>query len=95
MTETDVIEIARASLVTLVFVCAPLMLAMMAVGTAISVFQAVTQISEQTLAMVPKLLLVFGLSILLMPFMYGELQQYFEQEIIDRIVAMGSADGTR
>lgn len=91
MNETDVIEICRTSLVTLVFVAAPVMVAMMIVGTTISVFQAVTQISEQTLAMVPKLLLVFGLSILLMPYMLGQMTHYFETEIIDRIVAMGSA----
>ncbi len=42
--------------------------------------------------MVPKLLLVFGLSILLMPFMLGQISRFFEQEIIDRIVAMGSPD---
>ena len=90
MSETDVIEICRTSIVTLVFVVAPVLVAMMVLGTVISVFQAVTQISEQTLAMVPKVLLVFGLSILLMPFMLGELRSFFEHEVADRIVAIGT-----
>lgn len=90
MNETDVIEICRTSLVTLVIVAGPILMAMMVVGTIISVFQAVTQINEQTLAMVPKLLLVFGLTILLMPFMLGQMTGFFEREIIDRIVAVGT-----
>ena len=89
MTETDVIEICRNALVTLVLVMGPILVVMMVVGTAISVFQAVTQINEQTLAMVPKVLLVFGLSILLMPYMLGELVQFFQAEVADRIVAIG------
>lgn len=89
MSESDVIELFRTSLVTLVMLSAPVLLAMMVVGTVISVFQAVTQINEQTLAMVPKILLVFGLTILLAPFMLSEMSAYFHNEIIDRIVAMG------
>lgn len=90
MNETDVIEICRTSIITLVMVAGPILVIMMAVGTVISVFQAVTQISEQTLAMVPKVLLVFGLSILLMPFMLGQLRTFFEQEVADRIVVIGT-----
>lgn len=90
MNETDVIEICRTALVTLVIVAGPVLLSMMILGTVISVFQAVTQINEQTLAMVPKLLLVFGLTILLMPFMLGQMTAFFEREIVDRIVAVGT-----
>lgn len=89
MNETEVIEICRTSIVTLVMLCAPILIIMMVVGTVISVFQAVTQISEQTLAMVPKVMIVFGLSILLMPFMLGELTEFFQREVADRIVAIG------
>jgi len=89
VSESDVIELFRASLVTLVMLSAPVLVAMMILGTIISVFQAVTSINEQTLAMVPKVLLVFGLTILLAPYMLGEMSAYFEHQIIDRIVAMG------
>lgn len=89
MNETEVIEICRTSIITLVILCAPILIVMMVIGTVISVFQAVTQISEQTLAMVPKVMIVFGLSILLMPFMLGELTEFFQREVADRIVAIG------
>ncbi|CAO3431125.1 flagellar biosynthetic protein FliQ [Azospirillum doebereinerae] len=89
MSETEVIELCRTSIVTLVIVAGPILIIMMILGTVISVFQAVTQINEQTLAMVPKLLLVFGLSILLMPFMLGQLTEFFQHEIADRIIAIG------
>lgn len=89
MSETEVIELCRTSIVTLVIVCGPILVIMMILGTVISIFQAVTQISEQTLAMVPKVMLVFGLSILLMPFMLGKLTEFFEHEVADRIVAIG------
>lgn len=89
MNETDVIEICRTSIITLVLVCGPILFVMMIVGTAISVFQAVTQISEQTLAIVPKVLLVFGMLILLMPYMLGEMVRFFQAEVADRIVAIG------
>ena len=89
MSETEVIELCRSSIITLVIVSGPILIIMMILGTVISVFQAVTQINEQTLAMVPKLLLVFGLSILLMPFMLSQMTEFFQQEIADRIIAIG------
>ena len=91
MNETDVIEICRTTIVTLCIVMGPILVTTMLVGTVISVFQAVTQINEQTLAMVPKLLLTFGLSILLMPFMLAEMTDFFQREVADRIVAIGAA----
>ena len=42
------------------------------------------------LGMVPKVLVVFGLSILLMPYMLGELREFFNQEVADRIIAIGA-----
>ncbi|HRJ61245.1 MAG TPA: flagellar biosynthetic protein FliQ, partial [Azospirillaceae bacterium] len=84
MDETTVIEICRNAIVTSIFVMGPVLVLMMVVGTIISVFQAVTSINEQTLSMVPKVLLVFASSILLMPYMLAEMQTYFEREIVDR-----------
>jgi flagellar biosynthesis protein FliQ len=90
MSENDVIEILRAALLTIVIVAGPILGIMMIVGTVISILQTVTMIQEQTLAIVPKVLLVFGLSILFAPFMLGEMVHFFQAEIIDRIVAAGS-----
>lgn len=90
MDETTVIEICRNAIVTSIFVMGPSLVLMMVVGTVISIFQAVTSINEQTLSMVPKLLFVFASSILLMPYMLAEMQEYFEREIVDRITAIGA-----
>lgn len=90
MDETTVIEICRSAIVTSIMVMGPSLVIMMTVGTIISIFQAVTSISEQTLSMVPKVLMVFASSILLMPYMLSQMEEYFQREIIDRIAAIGA-----
>ena len=53
------IEIGRDALVVLMLVSAPMLLLGMLVGVIMSIFQAATQIQEQTLAFVPKIIAVF------------------------------------
>ena len=50
MTGPEVLEIGRDSILTLVFAAGPLMLVGLLVGVLISLFQALTQIQEMTLA---------------------------------------------
>ena len=69
MTGPEVLDVARDSITTLVLVASPLMLVGLAVGVAISLVQALTQIQEMTLVFVPKILAVFAALILFMPFM--------------------------
>ena len=76
MTEAELIDIARDTISTLVFVAAPPLLTSLAVGLVVSILQTVTQIQESTLTFVPKVLLVFGSIILFLPFMLG-LFKYF------------------
>jgi flagellar biosynthetic protein FliQ len=59
MTGPEVLDVARDSITTLVLVASPLMLVGLAVGVAISLFQALTQIQEMTLVFVPKILAIF------------------------------------
>ena len=56
MTGAEVLDIARDAILTLVLVASPLMLIGLAVGVAISLIQALTQIQEMTLVFVPKIL---------------------------------------
>ena len=56
----------------------PILVVALAVGVIISLLQALTQIQEQTLTFVPKMLAVFGLLVLLLPFMLGSLQDFAE-----------------
>ena len=65
----------------------PLLLVLI-VGLAVSIFQAVTQIQEATLAFVPKLLVVGGVLAVMGPFMLGTLSDY-TRTLMDQMVAVG------
>jgi len=52
------VRVAREGLLLAVLVCAPAVLAALAVGFAVSLFQAATQIQEPTLSLAPKLIAV-------------------------------------
>ena len=69
MTGPEVLDVARDSIMTLVLVSAPLMLVGLAVGVAVSLFQALTQIQETTLVFVPKVLALFAAMLIALPFM--------------------------
>lgn len=58
MDQGTVIELAQRSLLTVIYVAAPMLGLSLIVGLAISIFQATTQIQEQTLTFVPKILAV-------------------------------------
>jgi flagellar biosynthesis protein FliQ len=69
MTAPEVLDVARDSLWTLLLVSGPLMFVALIIGLAISLVQALTQIQEQTLTFVPKMIaMTLGL-LLLFPFM--------------------------
>jgi len=55
-----VLQVTNQGLLVTVVVCGPPILMSMVVGLMISLFQAVTQIQEQTLTFVPKLIIVLG-----------------------------------
>jgi flagellar biosynthesis protein FliQ len=74
MTGPEVLDVARDAILTLVIVSAPLMLVGLAVGVAISLFQALTQIQEMTLTFVPKILAMFLAMLVALPFMGDALQ---------------------
>ncbi|HKA72930.1 MAG TPA: flagellar biosynthesis protein FliQ [Xanthobacteraceae bacterium] len=84
MTGPEVIDVARDSIMTLVLVSAPLMLVGLAVGVAISLFQALTQIQEMTLVFVPKILAIFIAMLIALPFM-GDLLQSHMARLAARI----------
>ena len=66
ITQGDVINILKEAVTTVLFSAAPLLIVAVIVGLLVSIFQATTQINEQTLAFVPKIvavmlsLLIFG-----------------------------------
>ena len=88
MTPTDLIQIARDALYTILVVGAPVMLIALGVGLVISLFQALTQMQEMTLSFVPKILLIFVSMMFLLPYMMTTLLT-FTRGLFDRIMTMG------
>ncbi|NLZ44134.1 MAG: flagellar biosynthesis protein FliQ [Clostridia bacterium] len=59
MTDVMVVEVVREGLLTVLTVAGPMLLVGMTVGLLVSVFQATTQIQEQTLSFIPKIVAIF------------------------------------
>jgi flagellar biosynthetic protein FliQ len=73
MTGPEVLDISREAILTLIIVASPVMLVGLAVGVVISLFQALTQIQEMTIAFVPKILAIFLALLVALPFMAEQL----------------------
>jgi len=58
MDQTTVINLAQNALMIVLYLAAPLLGISLIVGLAVSIFQATTQIQEQTLSFIPKILAV-------------------------------------
>lgn len=69
MNELVIVSIARDALRTAIYVAGPALVVSMIVGLAISVFQVVTSLQDQTVAFVPKVLAVTLVVVLTFPWM--------------------------
>jgi flagellar biosynthetic protein FliQ len=87
MNEAQVLDIARDGVWTMLIVVGPILLIAMAIGLTISLFQTLTSMQEMTLTFVPKILVVYGSIILLLPFMIEHLTQ-FTYRMMDIIIAL-------
>jgi flagellar biosynthetic protein FliQ len=87
MTGPEVLDVARDGITTFLKVASPLMLVALVVGVIISLVQALTQIQEQTLIYVPKIIVLGLAMILFLPFMGDALASYMTR-VASRI-AMG------
>ncbi|MGN6285327.1 MAG: flagellar biosynthesis protein FliQ [Afipia sp.] len=85
MTGAEVLDVARDAIWTIVIVSLPLLLVGLVVGVAISLVQALTQIQEQTLVFVPKILAIFVTLVLALPFMADALHSQM-MRISSRII---------
>lgn len=83
MTVESAIDLAReAALLTLV-VGAPILISGMAVGLVVSMLQAVTQIQEQTLSFVPKIIAMILVMMLVLPWIMTQMLDYTANLIRD------------
>lgn len=87
MTEEFVVQIVRDAFYYIMIIVGPLLLVSLVIGLIISIFQAATSISEQTLTFVPKLIAVFIVIVLLLPYMLTAMKT-FTIEIFSLIAGM-------
>ncbi|MBU6366890.1 MAG: flagellar biosynthetic protein FliQ [Gemmatimonadetes bacterium] len=87
MSHQLVIDLSRDAILTALMVAAPLLLIALGVGLVVSIIQSVTQIQEQSLAFVPKLVLVGGAFIVGLPWLL-QLLMRFTVTLIRGIPAM-------
>jgi flagellar biosynthetic protein FliQ len=73
MDAPEVVQICRDAIYTLIIIAAPLMCIALVVGLVIALIQALTQIQEQTLSFVPKVLAMLLMLGFTMPFMLQHL----------------------
>ena len=88
MTGLAILDIARDGIFVFLKVAGPLMIVALVVGLIVSLFQALTQIQEQTLIYVPKIVAVFGVMLLMLPFI-GDAMAAYMARIAARIAAGG------
>ena len=73
MTPESVMTLGRQALELTMFVSAPVLLTALIIGLLVSIFQAATQINEQTLSFIPKLIGMFVVLIIAGPWMLGKI----------------------
>ena len=84
MNPQDAIDLGREAVNIALVIGAPVLLAGMIVGLVIGLLQAVTQIQEQTVSFVPKLVATVLVLSLAMPWLIQQMVQY-SQDLINNI----------
>ena len=72
------IMVGRETVMSVLMIIGPALLASLIIGLIIGVFQAATSINEATLTFVPKLLVVVGVLALSAPFMISTISGFFQ-----------------
>ncbi|HST56936.1 MAG TPA: flagellar biosynthesis protein FliQ [Solirubrobacteraceae bacterium] len=76
MNQDTVVNLASQAMTLALKIAGPLLLVGLVVGLVVSIFQAVTQIQEQSLSLIPKIIGVAVVVVLLGPWMLGQLVSY-------------------
>ncbi len=76
MTQEVAIQMIRDTLLVVLTIAVPLLLAGMVIGLVVSLFQSVTSIQDQTLTFVPKIVIVIVVAVMLAPWIIGLLKTF-------------------
>ncbi|APG27330.1 EscS/YscS/HrcS family type III secretion system export apparatus protein [Syntrophotalea acetylenivorans] len=88
MSPEYVTGLGRQAVETILLVAAPMLLAGLGVGLLVSIFQAATQINEQTMTFIPKIVAVFVTLLIFAPWMIKILLS-FTTSVLTRIATVG------
>jgi flagellar biosynthesis protein FliQ len=83
MDTSHAVELARAALMVTLLVGAPVMLMAVVVGLVISILQAVTQLQDQTLSFVPKIIAMLLTLLYVLPWLINQMTEYSTSLIRD------------
>jgi flagellar biosynthetic protein FliQ len=86
--DAQITDLARDLLWTTILVTAPVLLTGLIVGLAVSLFQALTSVQEQSLAQVPKMMAVMVVTLMLLAPCLGVLRDYAER-VLGMLVSFG------
>jgi len=76
MNQDTVVSLASQAMSLAIKIAGPLLLVALVIGLLVSIFQAVTQIQEQSLTLIPKIVGVAVVIVVLGPWMLGQLVAY-------------------
>ena len=85
MTEGEILTFLRDALFTCLKVAAPLLIVSILVGLAVSIFQAATQVNEQTLTFVPKIIAIALVLIALGSWMMSTMVDFFNRTMVSML----------
>lgn len=77
-----VIEVVNQAMKITMMLSAPMLIGALVVGVLVSIFQAVTQINEQTLSFIPKILVIIATLVIFSPWMMETMVSYTRELFI-------------
>jgi flagellar biosynthesis protein FliQ len=79
MTPESVMTLGQQAIELILMLAGPMLLSALVIGLVVSVFQAATQINEQTLSFIPKLVGIFAALVLLGPWMLSMMVDFIQR----------------
>ncbi len=92
MDEFAIIDLTTKTLITALMIVSPALLVGMTVGLVMSLFQTITSLQEQTLAIVPKIIAVVFTVILMLPWVLETLRE-FASSLFSNLSSYGPSGG--
>ncbi len=81
MGPSQVFTLGQEGLTVLLMVAAPMLLTVLVVGVVVSIIQAATQLNEQTLSFVPKMVAAVAVTAVAGPWMLATLVDYLQRTL--------------